>query len=229
MMCVCKKILLVFLFVLNSVIFAQTEKITKSGLETASFDVFSESYDNYQNPFFWNQSAVKNISVYSGIYDNSLNIACAGFMTSKLYGAFSYTEKISNYKWWPQNMTDESWTFLLGWDDFAVKGGYYDFCYSEGKGTAEPYLFMGKKWDLKHNILGVMVGFDVAMQFASGSKMDVYQNAGHLQAFYGKDFSNGIIFEYKIMGTFPAKHNITDVQNVPFLLLMERFGKYCLL
>ncbi|MBR5867404.1 MAG: hypothetical protein IKZ04_05795, partial [Spirochaetaceae bacterium] len=190
MMCVCKKILLVFLFVLNSVIFAQTEKITKSGLETASFDVFSESYDNYQNPFFWNQSAVKNISVYSGIYDNSLNIACAGFMTSKLYGAFSYTEKISNYKWWPQNMTDESWTFLLGWDDFAVKGGYYDFCYSEGKGTAEPYLFMGKKWDLKHNILGVMVGFDVAMQFASGSKMDVYQNAGHLQAFYGKDFSN---------------------------------------
>ena len=91
MLCVCKKFLLLFLFVLNSVIFAQTEKITKSGLETASFDVFSESYDNYQNPFFWNQSCVKKISVYSGIYDTSIKIACAGFMSPKLNGAFSYT------------------------------------------------------------------------------------------------------------------------------------------
>ncbi len=199
-------------------VYSQVEKMQESGIKSASFGVFSEVYDTYQNTFFygWRQSSANKLSVFTGINDTTLNIACAGYFNSSLYGAFSYTEKITNYKWWPQNMTDESWTFLLAWNDFAVKGGYYDFCYSGGKGTAQPYLFLSKKWNKNSNYFAVTVGFDVAMQFASGSKMDVYQNQFHLLAFYGKDINNGINLEYKLMGTYAAKHNVTDVIDVPF-------------
>lgn len=194
---------------------AQPKERNQSGEKTASFEVFATSYDNYLNPLFWDLNFAGNFSLYTGIAHETISIACAKNFTQNFYWAFLFEEKITNYKWWPQNMTDESWTILLAWKDFMLKGGYYDFCYSGGKGTAQPYLYAGTNIPLDRNTLNLAIGFDVAMQFASGNKMDVFQPQGHLLASYGKDENNGLGLEYHIMGTCASAHNVTDARNAP--------------
>lgn len=205
---------------------AQPKERSRSGVRSASLGVLSDAYDHFLSPLFWERNPSGTLSVYTGIDDTTLSVAFAGNVAKDLYAAFLFEERITNYKWWPQNMTDESWTVLVGWRNLALKGGYYDFCYSGGKGTAQPYLFAGGKWRAGGRLLRAAVGFDVAMQFASGNKMDVYQPQGHVLAFFGQDADNGWGAEYRVMGTLASAHNVTDVEDAPLRHeLSLRYGK----
>ena len=195
-----------------------------TGINKSSFGVFSSDYDSFLSSLFWQKTTADNLSVYSGIDENTLNIGFSKNLTENLYSAFLFQEKITNYKWWPQNMTDESWTVLMAWKSFMAKAGYYDYCISEGLGTALPYLFLGNKWQIKDNELHCALGFDVAMQFGSGNKMDVFQPKAHFLFSFGKNQDEGLILKYRIMGTYASAHNITNVNNAP--LLHEFFVSY---
>lgn len=217
-----KKKLIIVLFLLfcltqSYILFSQPlDSIqTTSGISTASFGTFTSTYDNFLSILFWQKSYAENFSLYTGINDNTLNIAFATNFTESLYTAFLFQEKITNYKWWPQNMTNESWTVLVAWKNLMAKAGYYDYCISEGVGTALPYLFLGNKWKLQDWKLKGAVGFDVAMQFASGNKMDVFQPKAHFLLAIEKSKDQEILLKYRIMGTYASAHNVTDVANTP--------------
>jgi len=197
-------------------LYAQPKERHSSGTKTASFGVFSVGYDTYFSPLFWDQNSSGKFSVYTGIENTTLSMACAGYFNNDWYGAFLFEEKITNYKWWPENMTDESWTFLFGYQDsFMVKAGYYDFCYSGGKGTAEPYLYLGTQYKVRDKILRVSGGVDIALQYSKGNTMDVFQPKGHILLFFGENIQNGIGLEYYAMGTYAGFQNTTNVTDIP--------------
>ena len=229
-----KKNFIIMLLILNIIgmnfgnLFAQPLEAEqdkgKSGINNASFGIFNSDYDNYLNSLFWNNISTENFSIYAGIDETTLNIGFTKKFSNNLYSSFLFQEKITNYKWWPENMTNESWTIFLGWKDFSIKAGYYDFCFSGGKGTAMPYLFLANKWNIFSKELDIALGFDVAMQFGSGNKMDVFQPKTHLLVHFGNNDQESFILKYRIMGTYKSAHNITDVKNTP--LSHEVFFSY---
>jgi hypothetical protein len=191
---------------------------TESAVRNASFGVFSVPYDYYADILHWNDIPVQALSLYTGIDNNYLNVGVSGTY-SGIYGTFSYTEKITNYKAWPQNMTDETASVMFGFPgNWAGKFVYYDYCYSGGKGTAMPGIAAGKTWNLSAGrILRTSGEINLQYRYSSSNNIDVIQPLFSVKTEYGTDADNGTGFSCSIMPTLAGAANTTDVSSTPVL------------
>ena len=164
---------------------------------------------------YWTEISQIPRALYTGINDNQLNVDVAGFLDS-VYSSFSYAEKISNYKAWPDNMTDETVSLLLGFPGgLGILASYYDFCCSEGIGTAMPSLAISKAFNLGPSVLRTSAGVNMAFRYPSANIMDLFQPKLTLVVNYGKNADNGFGTEYEFMPTCEGTHNYTDVSSIP--------------
>ncbi|MCI1208467.1 MAG: hypothetical protein LKF96_03355 [Treponema sp.] len=210
-------------------LFAQAQFHTpvESAVRTASFGVFSVPYDYGLNLLYWTEVTGVAGALHTGINDNQLN-ACVSGIFGPLYGAFRYSEKITNYKAWPDNMTDEEVALLLGFRSglgFRIK--YYDFCYSDGKGTAMPSLAVSKIFPAEQGKrLRSSFEVDMGFRYCIANIMDLFQPRMTFHVDYGTNAGDGCGIIYQVMPTLKGTHNRTDVSSIPVYQKLENwYGK----
>lgn len=197
-------------------LFGQTVPYTQSAVYTATFGNYSLPYDTFLDEMYWTQSNTGKTSTYTGINTNQLNLGVAVNIFSKWYGAFAYKDIISDYKWWPENMTHESWTGFFAFKNLlSIRVGYLDFCYSEGKGTAMPFLYIGYIHGDSDYKFRFSLGTDLAFRYSSGSNNDVIQPITTVSFDYSKNKNSGFGLKYLFTPTFKGKDNITNVNDIP--------------
>lgn len=188
-----------------------------SGRNTASFGVLRTEYDDYTDVFYWSAARhEKDLmpTVYGGIDENYWN-AGASIEHKKLYGSLIFYEQIANYKNWPSNMTDLGLLLTLGIGDaLTVQARYYDFCYSGGKGTAMPGLWLAKSFgggEYRHRLAA---GIDWSFWYLEPWYADVMFARTTLRYDFSKDSSNGAGIQYMIVPPLKGAGNQTDIDSV---------------
>lgn len=179
---------------------AEVFTVNESGVYNSSFSVFSTEYDIYMDSLYWNDVEQSKLMLQAGLQNDYLSVGVAtnyfGF-----YAALNANERITDYKYWPDNQTDEEYSLILGFNNnFAIKAHYFDFCWSEGRGIIQPGGTISKKWDLENgkSIRAMFDGGWKAVYFKSKT-VEYNQPNFSAQIDYGENRDNGFGLGYYIM------------------------------
>lgn len=191
---------------------------TESAIKTASFGVFSSTYDFAMNEMYSDFLQKPQYEFFSGITDDNLNIDGA-LMLGPLYASLRYFQKITVYKGWPQNMTDETVELYASLpNNWNFRARYYDFCYSQGKGVVKPGFFLGHVSDSSDETgkkLRVSFGSDLALYYPSANDIDIIQLFTTVKVDYSVDAIDGAGFSYTIAPSWAGPQNITSEDDIP--------------
>ena len=168
----------------------------------ASFGAFSTQYDHYLDVRYWSDEENSKYQGFFGFERNFLNIGASAELFG-VYWAVDYDQQISNYRDWPENMTDEEIGFLIGLPSgWGIGGHYYDFCYTGGKGIIESGLEIGNAFGSGEKKLRVSLAGNYQLIFRGSLDIAYYQPNGELSVDWSKNESSGFGAKYKLMGTF---------------------------
>lgn len=184
-----------------------------SGVNGATFSLFSSSYDYTFDPLYSLESTPQKFEVQTGFFDDYLNLGTA-FMAGPAEVTFNYYQRITNYKAWWDNLTDEGLCVMASFPSLnaGIYARYFDQCYYNGKGRAQPGAGIFKTFDS----VPLRLSLDADSIFCSikGNTTDLIQYPVNFRAEYSKDRQSGIGLEYTIMFTTEGKENETDISGL---------------
>lgn len=173
----------------------------------ASFGAFSSQYDQYLDARYWSDAENAKYQGFFGFDRNFLNIGATATLAC-VYLGVDYDQQISDYRDWPENMTDEEIGFLIGLPSgWGIGGHYYDFCYTGGKGIIESGLEIGNAFGAGEKKLRVLLAGNYQFIFRGSLDIAYYQPNGELAIDYSKNADSGFGVKYKLMGTFDNSYD----------------------
>lgn len=187
----------------NISVFAASFQVPHSSAQNyASFGAFCSQYDHYLDPLYWQEAENSDYQGFFGFDRNFLDIGGTVNLWG-IYWALNYNQQISNYRDWPENMTDEEIGFMVGLPcGWGFSAHYYDFCYTGGKGIIESGLEIGNAFGEGERKLRVSLSGDYQLIFRGSLDIAYYQPKGELSVDYSKSADSGFGVKYRMMGTF---------------------------
>lgn len=183
---------------------AEVFTVNESGVYNSSMSVFSTDYDIYMDPLYWCDIEQSVFMLQAGLQNDYLSVGAAtnyfGF-----YAALDANQRITDYKYWPDNQTDEEYSLLLGFNNnLAAKIHYFDFCYSEGRGIIQPGITFSKKFDLgNERAIRAMIDASWKQIYYESMTIEYSQPNFTVQVDYGRNRDNGVGLSYYVM---PSAH-----------------------
>ncbi len=147
----------------------------ESAMSTATFNIFTNEYDMFDDPLYWMETKPKVFDMYNGITDESYLLGFARDFEN-IYFQGAYFGLFPTYGHWWTMLTNFDLNFLLGFNDtWSFKFQYFDQNYSTGQGSILPEFIVGLKMPMQENTLRTSISFAPAMHWSSGLRLDYIQ------------------------------------------------------
>ncbi len=171
-------IISIIVFLFSAQLIAQRDYLQiprESAMSTATFNVFINEYDTFDDPLYWMEHKQNTFNIYNGLAEENYLLGFS-YDFNTLYFQGAYFGLFPTYGHWSTMLTNFDLNFLLGFDDtWSFKFQYFDQNYNTGQGSILPEFIGGVKIPINNTILRTSISIAPAMHWSGGLKLDYIQ------------------------------------------------------